>query len=279
MAAPASAAPPDRGLDDRAAWFLAWAGRLAVLVVASLPAAGAARGALAAGPARAPWYVDAGRPLPAVQLGRLLSELAPAVAGAVVAGVLLAWVGQQLVTAGAIAALDPDRRAPAWRAFTAGGRYLGAFARAALVVLVPLALGGAGIAAAARAAPTAAASADVRVVLLPAAAGAAGLVWAALCAALGLHLRIHVVLSGDRAVRRALLPTLRLWRDRPWTGPGLYVALVLGSATLGAWTLAGWRQSGGAVPWRVATVAGLALQSAAWVAVLRESVRAARGRR
>ena len=115
--------------------------RWVLAVLAALPGIFAARAVLDESAGRQPWFAMAPDPLPLPQMLEILGKLGPAVP-VLMAGVVVAWLVQLLVTAAAVEVLDP-RRAPGpvrlWRGtIDTGTRFLWVYLRISLCAVVLL---------------------------------------------------------------------------------------------------------------------------------------------
>jgi len=246
--------------------------RWMLAILAALPGIFAARAALDDSAGRQPWFADAPDPLPLPQLMEILGQLGPAVP-VLMAGVLVAWLVQLLVTAAAVEVLDP-RRAPGpvrlWRGtFDTGARFLWIYLRISLCAAVLLVAGariiGFVFEKLADRAEVAGWSATTiifgmgisRVALLLAGAGLVGLfVWWS---------RVIAVGDGRRHVRRMVTMVIRVWRR--WAFQGLILPWVVGAVSViaAAAVLFAWRQSPGTgTVWFVLWLGLLLAQAYLW---------------
>ncbi|MEE8557543.1 MAG: hypothetical protein V3T14_06625, partial [Myxococcota bacterium] len=82
--------------------------RLGLLIVASLPAGAVATVGVWQGAARSPYYTDVEGPLGLSELLRMVGEIPEAFVPALLVGGLVVLLGDQVLTAGAIALLSRD---------------------------------------------------------------------------------------------------------------------------------------------------------------------------
>lgn len=248
------------------------ASRWVLAILAALPGILAARAALDESAGRQPWFTGAPDPLPLPQLGKILHELEPAVP-VLMAGVVVAWVAQLLLTAAAVEALDP-RRAPGpvrlWRGvFDTGAGFLWVYLRislcAAAVLLVGARIAGIVFERLADRADLAGWTAEAIVYRLGIGRVALLLAWAGLTGLFAWWGRVIVIRDGRRYVRRLLTMVVRVcWR---WAFQGVIVPWAVGATSViaGAAVLVAWRQSpgtGGA--WFALWLGLLLMQSYLW---------------
>lgn len=246
--------------------------RWVLAILAALPGIFAARAALDESAGRQPWFTDAPDPLPLPQLMEILGQLGPAMP-VLLAGVVVAWLVQLLITAAAVEVLDP-RRAPGpvrlWRGtFDTGTRFLWIFLRISLCAVALLAacariIGFVFEKLADRAEVAGWTATTIifglgisRMALLLAGAGLVGLFawWS----------RVIAVGDGRRHVRR--LPTMVIRVCRRWTFQGLILPWIVGAASVlvGAAVLFAWRQSPGTgIAWFVFWLGLLLAQAYLW---------------
>ena len=120
--------------------------RWLLFVVAALPSLAAGIRGIGDGIADRPYFVEAPDPLPMLPLIRLVDELPGSLWDMLVLAAGVAWLGNLLLTAGAVALFGTSRddRPLVWRTiFEAGTHALWAYLRIALVALVLAALGAA----------------------------------------------------------------------------------------------------------------------------------------
>jgi hypothetical protein len=258
--------------------------RLGLVVLASAPAFAVARSGISAGAATRPYYTDVEGPLPVVHAMRFLREIPDAYVPALFAGVVLAVLFDQLLSAGALASL----RSPAtagrrvWSTVRHEGlRHLPAFLRLLFLALVVSALGifalDAGFDRLGLAGHRAGWSASTLFLLLPGLQGLTVAVWLGLVGAWVLGCRALTVIDSRRRTGRTALLTLAVWRRRPLGGPVLYVVVVLVAQLATGALLVGWRQGppgsiAGSTLWVALWLVGMALHSAVWVALHRAGI-------
>lgn len=242
-------------------------------IAAGLPGLAAAAQAIGDAGARSPYFADAARPFPAVELGLWVQELPGSIWGAFLAATALAWVGNLFLTAGAVDLLRPGRQAPArvWRTvIDAGVRSLLPFLRVAVLAALWLAiatrLAGTAFDRLGDHAALAGWTGRTTVLALPL---AHGILWLFLAAAIGsaaLWGKVIVAAQRRRRVRRLHGIVPRLWRRRPLRAFILQVAAGLASLLPGAAVLYAWLQSPHlASPlWPAAWAAVLLAQSWVW---------------
>ncbi len=235
----------------RGSWTLVLA-RFTLIVAATAPAWAKGWSLIAAGPARQPYFTDVSGPLPLphiLQMFRIVGDKVPMVAlGCAALAVLLS----ALLTAGALAVLAPDRPARGWRsmvshAWSEGWEHLPAFLRILVLEVITLGLGmwliGKAFDRLDITGQKGLWTAYTREVLLPLIKLLCSGAFMATVGAWGLHTRLLTVADERRRVRRTALLTLRLWRRRPWAGPGLFVVTTLAGVLLSGWVLVTWRQA------------------------------------
>jgi len=251
--------------------------RVSLIGLASLPTALAVRGSLASGPGAAPWFTDVEGRMPFVHTLRFFADL-PSIAPMLVFAAALTVLGNQLLTAGALAIFlsrssDPDRAGVLRSARKHGLRHLGPFLRilalgvgtSALVV----SLVGAAIDALAHVGERRGWTAATMILVLPglrvlSVAGGLATVGAGMLAA-----RALTVADGRRRVRRTAILALRLcWRARlRWVGP-FVVATIATTVGSGAVVLA-WFQSAPAgaalLGWLGLWVLVIVVQATVWL--------------
>lgn len=248
------------------------AARWVLAILAALPGIFAARAALDASAGRQPWFTEAPDPLPLPQLIKILAELAPAVP-VLVAGVVVAWLVQLLLTAAAVELFDP-RAAPGpvrlWRGtIDTGTRFLWVYLRISVSAAVLLFVGGLIVDAVfeklADRAEVAGWSGTTIIYGLGIGQMALLLTGAGLVGLCAWWSRVIVVGGGRRYVRR--LPTMLVrvcWR---WSFQGLILPGTVGMASVlaGAAVLFAWRQSPGTgTVWFVLWLGLLLVQAYLW---------------
>jgi hypothetical protein len=241
-------------------------------ILSALPGLVAASAALERSIAERPYFVEAGDPLPLVPLLLLLRNVPGALWGVLVAGTVLAWLGNLLLTAGAVELLDPKRvgGTRVWRTIIdTGTRYLWVYLRIALLALVLLLVGGRVLGLISESIDdhgrVAGWTAESLVLTLPVIRALLFLCWASIVGTLAVWCRVLAVSDGRRYVRRLPALALRVWWRRPVQGLGFHVVLALASPLLGALVLLAWRQSSSATAgWVVLWLVVLLLQSILW---------------
>jgi hypothetical protein len=243
------------------------------LAVLGLPGFLGVASALRDSSARSPFFTQAPRPMPLVELRYWLGQLPDLVWVALAASALLAWLAGLFLTAGAVEILGP-RRAPVRsvrRAVVdAGPRALFPNLRIAGAAGLAIAVGSAALRFAARRVADhgiVASWTGKTVFLVYASRYASLLVWASFVGALAFW--CHVIVAGDRRrlARRTLALVPALVRRAP--ARALLVQMAVGSLSLaiGGVTLALWAQSSRAAPLLGLALwaAGAAAQSALWL--------------
>ncbi len=252
--------------------------RWLLFVAAALPALVVSLRSLGAEIANRSYFSTAPDPLPMVPLGRLLDRLPGSIWGALLAAAVVAWAGNQLLTAGAVTLFGTagGGRARVWhKVFEAGGRSLWAYLRIALTALVLAALGARLIGAAGGRlldhAQQELWTMQARFLILIG-RGVATLCWLTLVGVFAWWCRVIVVADERRRVRRVWTIVPRLWRRRPLGAMALHFLLALGGLLAGGGALFAWRQSGAGVSgWALVWLAVLAGLSFLWHWRLRAS--------
>ena len=245
--------------------------RWLLFVAAALPALALGLRGLGEAVANRPYFATAPDPLPFIPLARLLARLPGSVWVGLLAAVVVAWVGNQLLTAGAVTVFGTagGGRARIWRTvFEAGSRYLWAYLRIALTALVVAAVG-ARLIGAIGGRLLAHGQHELWTMqsrlLLQAGQGLATLCWLTLVGVFAWWCRVIVVADERRRVRRVWTVVPRLWRRRPVGALALHFLLALGGLLAGGAALFAWRQSGaGATGWALLWLAVLAGLSFVW---------------
>jgi hypothetical protein len=211
-----------------------------------------------------PYFSEAPDPLPLIPLLHLIDRLPGPLWGALLLAAAAGWLGNLLLTAGAVTLFGspPGGRAGVWRTvFEAGGRSLWAYLRIALVALVLAAAGARviGLVSERLALHGEHALWTMRArFLLQIGRGTALLCWLTLVGVFAWWCRVIVVADERRRVRRLWTVVPRLWRRRPFGALVAHFLLALASLLAAAGTLFAWRQS----------PAGAAVWAPAWLAVL-----------
>lgn len=245
--------------------------RLLLFVLAALP--GLARGiaGLTESLANRPYFADAPDPLPLLPLMRMLGRFPESLWGLLALTAVVAWLGNLLLTAGAVALFGTarDGRTQVWRTvFHTGTRSLWAYLRIALMALALAALGAAliGVIAGRLLEHGRVAMWTLHTqFVVQAARGLATLCWLTLVGVFAWWCRVIVVADERRRVRRLWGVVPRLWRRRPVAALLLHFLLALGGLSAGAAVLFAWRQSSaGALGWALLWLAVLAGSSFLW---------------
>ncbi len=245
--------------------------RWLLFVVAALPGLAAAVAAIGQSIGNRPYFTEASDPLPMIPLIRLVDHLPGAVWAALVSTAAVAWLGNLLLTAGAVTLFGTTRggRPRVWgTVFEAGTWSLWAYLRIALVALVLAAVGTRVIATLAERLLEHGQQAywTMRAqFLLQSLRGLATLCWLTLVGLFAWWCRVIVIADERHRVRRLWTVVPRLWWRRPFSALGAHFLLALGALLAGAGVLFAWRQSaGGAVVWTLAWLAVLAGLSFLW---------------
>jgi hypothetical protein len=219
-------------------------------IVAMLPGTWAGIDALASGPAAQPYFSDAPQPFPLLVFIEFLGRSPGSMWGSLALGAVVAWLGNQLLTAGAARILD--RRSPpprVWRTtIDVGRQYLGRYLRvaafAAVWVLIAILLTNRAFEWLADRGTLAGWSAQTLLLTLPV---TRALVLVAIASAVGtaaLWCRVIVVHDQRRCVRRLHQVVPRLARRAPVRGFVLSMLLSALSLVVAALVVLAWRQSG-----------------------------------
>lgn len=249
------------------------AARWLVAIAASLPALVAVRPA-ADEAARAPYFTGA-EPLSFVQAALLARELAPAAAFGLALAAALAFVADQVLTAGGLALLDPARPRPVPPRVVAraGLAHFWTMVRIAGWTLLLAGTGGAVlrwlVERAGRAGERAGWTAATLTLTLPLLTLLSVGAWAALAAACGFWARVIAIADARRRTRRAMLLALRVLARRPIATAGMFLALAVASTAVPVAIVVAWRGSppagtAGAWCWFLAASAAQLLPALAW---------------
>ncbi len=241
-------------------------------IVTALPGVMAGIAGIGEGAGRQPYFTEAPRPFPLIELFRFLGRLPGGMWGLLFAGAALAWLGNLMLTAGAVEILRARSgdRVRVWRAaFDAGAARLLPYLRVAVLALLWLVILGALVDQGfdrlrdharlagwtGKAAVWDLRAARLGLLLLLGSTVGAGAMWC----------RVIVAADGRRHVRRLNTLVPRLWLRRPLQGLVLQVLLALASLLVGALVLFGWRQSGAGATWPWVAVWLIVLLAQSWV--------------
>lgn len=184
-------------------------------------------------------------PLPVFLVADLLSELPKSFTVLAAAGVAALMLFEQVLSAGALARLDPERSTASlrdrWRgAWREGVPHFWRFVRIKLLAVVLFALGawliGKLFSPLFEHGERAGYTGLTLVVLLPGARLLATTLWLAVVGALAFWCRLLTVADDRRRVRRTVLHVLQVFRRRPWQALGFFVVATMG-ANLGGTAL------------------------------------------
>ena len=245
--------------------------RWLLFVVAGLPALAVAMGGMGDGIADRPYFAEAPDPLPMAPLMRVMGRIPGVTWGLMVVGAVAAWLGNLMLTAGAVSLFGSARggKPQVWRTlFAAGSRHLWSYLRIALFALVLAALGARLIGAVGEALQDHARQAlwtlDTRY-LLQLARGAVTACWLTLVGVFAWWCRVIVVADERRRVRRLWTVVPRLWKRRPWGALGAHFLLAIAALGVGSWVVFAWRQSpAGGMGWTLFWLVVLAGLSFLW---------------
>lgn len=257
--------------------------RVAVVLLSSAPALIAGIAGVSGGAARRPYYTDVEGRLPLIHLFRFFKELPDGFAPALAVAVVLAILGDQIVTGGALAIADPGRPAGERVKVLAtvsreGLSHLWAFLRVVglglVIVIVGIALirlpfkklGVTGY--------RSGWSGQTMAMTLPLLSMITTALWLATAGAWVFWCRLITAADGRRRVRRTAILALRvLWRYplRSW---GFFAVTTLATVTLSGALLVAWRQAepgtgGGALGWFLGWLLTLLVQAAVWLWLVR----------
>jgi len=247
--------------------------RVSLIGIASLPAALVVSGQLASGPGCTPWFTDVDGRLPFVHTLRFFADM-PSIVPMLAVAAALAVLGNQLLTAGALAIFGRDGGVGVLRSVRRDGmRHFGPFLRILALGVVASALAAmilsGAIDALGHLGPRRGWTAATMILVLPA---LRVLVIGGLLAKVGawmLAARALTVADGRRRVRRTGLLALRLcWRAKfHWFGR--FVVVTIATTVGSAAVLAAWFQSapvGAALAgWLGLWALMVAVQAAAWL--------------
>ncbi|MFQ5350914.1 MAG: hypothetical protein ACE5EG_10770 [Thermoanaerobaculia bacterium] len=245
--------------------------RWLLFVAAALPGLATGIGDIGESLANRPYFAEAPDPLPLLPLFRMLGRLPGSVWGMLGLAAVVAWLGNLLLTAGAVAIFGTARgdRPLVWRTiFEAGTRSLWAYLRIALTALVLAALGARLIGAISDQLmdhATAALWTLHSKFLLQVARGLATLCWLTLVGVFAWWCRVILVADERRRVRRLWTVVPRLWRRRPLAALVGHFLLALAALLAGTGVIVAWRQStAGALGWSLLWLLVLAGLSFLW---------------
>ena len=245
--------------------------RWLLFVAAALPVLGAAMGGIGDGLADRPYFADAPDPLPLAPLMRMLGRVPGPVWGMLLLAPAAAWLGNLMLTAGAVALFGAPGggRPRIWRTvFAAGTRSLWAYLRIALTAVVLAAIGARLIAVIGDEIHDHARQAlwTMRsVFFLQVARGAATVCWLTLVGVFAWWCRVILVADERRRVRRLWTVVPRLWRRRPFSALVAHFLLSLAALLVGSLVIFSWRQSpAGGSGWSLAWLVVLAALSFLW---------------
>ncbi len=245
--------------------------RWLLFVVAALPGLAAGIGAIGESVANRPYFAAAADPLPLVPLARLMARLPGPVWATLALAAAVAWLGNLLLTAGAVAIFGAGRSGPprVWRTvFGAGTHALWAYLRIALVALL-LAIVGARILGAIGDRLIEHAVRDLWTLraqlFIQLGRGVAILCWLTLVGVFAWWCRVIVVADRRRRVRRLWTVVPRLWWRHPVGALLIHFVLALAGLLAGAAVIVAWRQSPAGTPgWTLLWLAVLAGLSLLW---------------
>lgn len=257
--------------------------RLSLVVFASLPALVVGTAGVASGVARRPYYTDIEGPLPFAHWVRLFKELPPSVVPAIVVGIILAILGDQLMMAGAVKLFAPDRPADEGvsvkaAVFRDGFEHLWAFLRAALWGVV---FAGIGVTLLRRlfkrldiAGYHAGWTGLTTALRLPLLLVFLSLLWIAVAGAWVFWCRLIIAADGRRRVLRTGLLVLRVFWRHPLRSWGFFAALtslttVASGAALFAWRRAEPKTVSGAIGWFLFWLFVMLVQAFVWLWLVR----------
>lgn len=242
-------------------------------ILTALPGVMAGAAGMAEDGARRPFFTEAARPFPIIELSEWLRDLPGGMFGLLLAGAGLAWLGNQLLTATAVEVFGRSRAEPArvWRTlFDSATRCFWPFLRIAVLAALWAALGSRVLSFVFdrlwQHAKLAGWTGETVIVTLPRTYALLWLLWMSLVGACALWGRVIVAADRRRRVRRLLGIVPRLGWRKPFGGVLLHMLTGNASLLLGAVVLAAWRQSGTTAPgwWIGLWAVVLLLQSCVW---------------
>lgn len=257
--------------------------RLAVVILASLPALVAGLSGVGSGVARRPYYTEVEGKLPLVHLLRLFRDLPGSFVPAAIAGVVLAVLADQLLTGGALAFFDPARPASergkvSTAVFKDGLAHFWAFLRIIGLSLVLWAVGIALLRLVFKRLDVMAYQSGWagRTVLLrlPVLSTLLALLWMASVGAWTFWCRLLTVADRRVRVRRTGLLVLRVFWRHPLRSWGVFTAATLLATLVSGAVLVAWRQAeprtgGGVLGWALLWLVTLLVQASVWLWLLR----------
>jgi hypothetical protein len=223
--------------------------RWLLFLAAALPGLVVSMGAISKAIASRPYFAEAPDPLPLIPLIRLLGLVPGSVWGMLALTAAVAWLGQLLLTAGAVALFGTagDARPMVWRTiFTAGSHSLWAYLRIALTALVAGVLGARIIALLSSMLLELGQDAlwTMRTQFyLQFGRALLTVCWLLLVGVFAWWCRVIIVADERRRVRRLWAVVPRLWWRRPLGALGSHFLLALTSLIAGPAVLVSWRQS------------------------------------
>lgn len=224
--------------------------RLLVVLLSSLPAFIAGTAGVGSGAAKRPYYTDVEGKLPFVHLMRLFRDLPGGFVPAAIVGIVLAVLGDQILTGGAFALFDPARPAgERVKVFATvcreGLTHLWAFLRTLLLSLVFIAIGIVIIRLIFKKLDVIAYrsgwTGETSVLRLTLLSTLLTLVWMASVGAWTFWCRLITAADGRRRVRRTGLLVFRVFRRHPWRSWGIFTALTLVTTLASGAILIAWR--------------------------------------
>ena len=241
-------------------------------IFAALPGIAVARGALGESIANRPHFTEAPDPLPFLEFARLITEIPGSVWGALAIGVVIGWVGNLFLTAGAVDIVG--RRGTGGvrvlrTVFDTGARHLWVYVRVALLAVLFIGLGSRLLALVferlGEHGQVAGWTAKALAFNLGITRGLLLLLWLTIVGVFALWSRVIVVADGRRYVRRLPSLVLRLWWRHPVRSLVVHVVLALATLFVSSAVLAGWRQSSASpAGWIVLWLGVLMAQALVW---------------
>jgi hypothetical protein len=245
--------------------------RWLMFVVAALPGMAAGLGGIGESIGNRPYFSAAPDPLPLIPLVRMVELVPGPVWAALLLAAVTAWVGNLLLTAGAVTLFDPARRGRPriWRmVFDAGANNLWAYLRISLTALVLVVVGARVIAMLAEQILEHGQVAGWTMrsrFMLHVGRGLATVCWLTLVGVFAWWCRVIVAADGRRRVRRLWAVVPRLWWRRPFAALLPHLLLALFALLAGSWVLYLWRQSSaGTIGWALSWLTVLAGVTLLW---------------